>query len=87
MQINCKYYSEIPIKIPKNNPKCPMVYIKQITLHDDLQIQYVSETINKKASKHFQKLALHPNQSVNSLCLYPEARRLKRKWPQDLQNT
>ena len=31
MLIKCKYYSEIPIKIPKNNHKCPMVYIKQIT--------------------------------------------------------
>ena len=31
MQIKCKYYSEIPIKIPKKNHKCPMVYIKQIT--------------------------------------------------------
>ena len=31
MQIKCKYYSEILIKIPKNNHKCPMVYIKQTT--------------------------------------------------------
>ena len=56
-------------------------YISNKSLQDDLQIQYVSEIINKKASKHFQKLALHPNQSVTSLCLYPEARILKRKWP------
>ena len=82
MQIKCKYYSEIPIKIPKNNHKCPMGLYQ--TNHSMTIYKY---NMYQKASKHFQKLTRHSNQSVNSLWLYPEERRVKRKWPQDLQET
>ena len=77
------YYSVISIKIPRNNHKCPMVYIKQITPWRSTN-RICIRNLQQKSIKTLSKTG---TQSVNSLCLYPEARRLKRKWPQDLQDT
>jgi hypothetical protein len=43
-------------------------FVSNHTLHIDLNIPYVSEVINERIDKHFNKLESHPNPLVESLC-------------------
>jgi hypothetical protein len=60
-------------------------YISNLTLHNDLNIPYVTETIRAYAKEHKDRTAQNNNQLIRDLFNHPEIdRRLNRMWPEDL---
>jgi hypothetical protein len=60
-------------------------YISNLTLHNDLNIPYVTEVIREYAKKHKNRTAQNNNQLIRDLFNRPEIeRRLNRMWPEDL---
>jgi hypothetical protein len=57
------------------------------TLHTDFNIPYVSDVIYERISKHHNNLEAHPNPLLEPLLQPINSRRLKRRWPLDLQGT
>ena len=62
-------------------------YVTNHTLHTDCNITYVSDVIHDRINKHHNKLEAHPNPLLEPLLQSVNTRRLKRRWPFDLQGT
>ncbi|PNF33116.1 hypothetical protein B7P43_G15514 [Cryptotermes secundus] len=60
-------------------------YVSNQTLHTDLKIPYVRTVITDRIQKHYQKLESHPNNAIEALLQPTQYRRLRRTWPNDLQ--
>jgi hypothetical protein len=60
-------------------------YVTNNTLHTDLQVLTIQESIRKKATAHHHVLVNHPNMLMNQLLEPVINKRLKRKlWPSEL---
>lgn len=60
-------------------------YVSNHTLHSDLKIPYVRTVIADRIKKHYKKLEIHPNTAIEPLLQPTHYRRLRRTWPNDLQ--
>ena len=62
-------------------------YVSNRTLHNDLQVPYVTDEIRRLALLYKQRLQGHDNRLIEEIRNPPNvARRLKRQWPSDLPN-
>jgi hypothetical protein len=64
-------------------------YVSNNTIHDDLNIPYITDEIKKKkrANGYRTRFTDHENQLIDDLSNpHPNARRLKTTWPEDLTN-
>lgn len=59
-------------------------YATNNTLHTDLQVPTVLETIQERATKHHQAVMIHPNPLLEQTLEPVNNKRLKRKWPFEL---
>jgi hypothetical protein len=62
-------------------------YVSNYTLHNDLQIPFITEEIKRYSTLYYNRLIGHENSYVTELS-YPlnVRRRLKRQWPSDLKD-
>jgi hypothetical protein len=57
--------------------------IKSNTIHDDLNIPYITDEIKKGANRYRNRISDHENQLIDDLSNpHPNARRLKKNWPE-----
>jgi hypothetical protein len=57
------------------------------TLHDDLNIPYITDEIKKRASRYRTRITDHENKLIDALSNpHPHPRRLKKTWPEELPN-
>ena len=59
-------------------------YVSNQTLHNDLEIPYVTEVIRTNTNKYKNRNTVHSNQLIITLFNPSVYRRLKRLWPEDL---
>jgi hypothetical protein len=61
-------------------------YVSNKTIHDDLNIRYITDEIKKKrANRYLNRITDHENELIDDLSnFHPNARRLKKTWPEDL---
>jgi hypothetical protein len=60
-------------------------YISNVTFHNDLSIQYVTQVIRTYAKNHKNRTAQNDNRLIRDMFNQPEiGRRLNRMWPEDL---
>ena len=62
-------------------------YIRNHTLHTDVNISYVSDVIHERINKHHNKLESHPSPLLEPRLQHVNTRRRKRCWPLDLHGT
>jgi len=60
-------------------------YVTNHTLRTDLNILYVRDVIHKRINMHHNKPEAHPIPLLEPLLQSINTRRLKRRWPLDLQ--
>lgn len=60
-------------------------YVSNRTIHEDLKIPFIRDVIKERAVIHNRKLEMHPNEVIQPLMDNNCPRRLKRKWPRDLE--
>jgi hypothetical protein len=60
-------------------------YVSNLTLHYDLQIPFVIEEIQRLSTLYHESVLRHNNRLVAENSNPPNARRLRRQWPSDLQ--
>jgi len=73
----------IPIKNDHNDQQCPW-YVSNQTLHNELEIPYVTEVIRINTNKYKNRSTVRSNQLIRTLFNPSVDRRLKRLWPEDL---
>jgi hypothetical protein len=62
-------------------------YLSNKTIHDDLNIPYITDEIIKRANTYRNRITDHENQLIDDPSNpHPNARRLKKNWPEDLTN-
>jgi hypothetical protein len=61
-------------------------YVSNHTLHIDFKAPYVVEVIKEYSTNYFHKLANHPNPLLRPLLHHHDYRRIRRNWPEDLEN-
>jgi hypothetical protein len=62
-------------------------YVSNFTLHNDLQIPFITEEIKRYSTVYDNRLIGHENSYVTELSNPLNVRRrLKRQWPSDLKN-
>jgi hypothetical protein len=62
-------------------------YVTNQTIHDDLNIPYITDKIKKTANRYRTRITDHENKLIDGLSNpHPNARRLKKTWPEDLTN-
>jgi hypothetical protein len=54
------------------------------TLHEYLNVPYITEVIQEWSSKHHEKIKIHCNTTLWPLLEQQHRRRLKKSWPVDL---
>jgi hypothetical protein len=54
------------------------------TLHEDLNVSYITEVIQERSIKHHEKIEIHGNTTLWLLLEQQHSRRLKKSWPVDL---
>jgi hypothetical protein len=59
-------------------------YVNNQTLHEDLNIPYITEVIQERSIKHHGKIKIHSNTILWQLLEQQHRRRLKKSWPVDL---
>jgi len=59
-------------------------YVSNQTLHNNFEIQYVSEVVRVNANKYKNLSSERSNQLIRTLFNPTVDRRLKRLWPEDL---
>jgi len=59
-------------------------YVSNQTLHNDLEIPYVTEVIRINTNKYKNRSTVRSNQLIRTLFNPSVDRRLKRLWPEDL---
>jgi hypothetical protein len=73
-------------KILRAIPNAPR-YATNHTLHTDFNIPYLNDVTHERLIKHHNNLEAHPSSLLEPLLQPVNARRLKRCWPLDLQDT
>ena len=73
----------IPIKMLRMISSFPW-YVSNQTLHNDIEIPYVTEVIRINTNKYKNRSIVHSNQLIRTLFKPSVDRRLKRLWPEDL---
>lgn len=61
-------------------------YVKNHSIHRDLQIDLVQNVVNQYSSKYRQRILKHPNSLAANLVNQPKFQRLKRVTPMDLSS-
>jgi hypothetical protein len=62
-------------------------YVSNFTLHNDLQIPFITEEIKRYSTLYYNRLIGHENSYVTELSNPLNVRRrLKRQWPSDLKD-
>jgi hypothetical protein len=62
-------------------------YVSNFTLHNDLQIPFITEEINRYSTIYYNRLIGHENSYVTEMSNPLNVRRrLKRQWPSDLKD-
>jgi hypothetical protein len=59
-------------------------YVTNQTLHEDLNVPYITEVIQERSIKHHDKIKIHSNTILWPLLEQKHRRRLKKPWPVDL---
>jgi hypothetical protein len=59
-------------------------YVTNQTLHEDLNVPYITEVIQERSIKHHDKIKIHNNTILWPLLEQQHGRRLKISWPVDL---
>lgn len=60
-------------------------YLTNQMIHEDLGIPFITQVIQDRTTKHLEKIAVHTNPLLSDLPQHEVLRRLKRRWPTDLQ--
>jgi hypothetical protein len=82
-----KIIQRIQSKILRTVADAPW-YVSNLSLHNDLQIPFVSDEIRRFSRLYSTRLDGHGNQLIAALNTPPNVtRRLKRQWPTDLPRT
>jgi hypothetical protein len=84
--IQHKNTASISIENPTMYDGSTMVRVNN-TIHDDLNIPYITDEIKKRANRYRTRITDHENQLIDDLS-YPHqnARRLKKTWPEIGEN-
>lgn len=62
-------------------------YVSNKTLHDDANLAYIPDEIQRISSRYLERLQDHPNEEAEQLRVPPDViRRLRRCWPTDVAN-
>jgi hypothetical protein len=62
-------------------------FVSNFTLHNDIQIPFITEGIKRYSTIYYNRLIGHPNSYVTELSNPLNVRRrLKRQWPSDLKD-
>jgi hypothetical protein len=59
-------------------------YVTNQTLHEDLNVSYITEVIQERSIKHHNKIKIHSNAILWPLSEQQDRRRLNKSWPVDL---
>jgi hypothetical protein len=59
-------------------------YVTNQTLHEDLNVPYITEIIQERSIKHYEKIKIHSNTTLWPLLEQQHRRKLKKSWPVDL---
>jgi hypothetical protein len=72
-----------PLRNVTGAPWC----ISNKTLHEDLNIPFITDVIKQRANRYRSRLSGHVNQLIADLSKpHAKERRLKKRWPEDLIN-
>jgi hypothetical protein len=76
----------VPIEPPRRITGAPW-YVSNKTIHEDLNVPYITDEIKKQANRYRHRITDHENQLIDDLS-NPETneRGLKKRWPEDLIN-
>jgi hypothetical protein len=62
-------------------------YVSNQTLHEDLKIPLIQDIIKSNINKYKERTTVHENRHIKDLVTQTlEERRLKRIWPEDLDD-
>jgi len=86
-QVQRSHHAEISIQNSQSHSKCTVVCKKSHSTYRLQTIPYVSDVIHERINKNHNKLEAHPNPLLEPLLQPVNTRRLKRRWPLDLQGT
>jgi hypothetical protein len=59
-------------------------YVTNQTLHEDLNVPYITEVVHKRSIKHHDKIQICSNTTSWPLVEQQHRRRLRKSWPVDL---
>jgi hypothetical protein len=60
-------------------------YVSNKTIHEDLNIPFITDVIKQQANRYRNRIAGHENQLIDELSTpHANERRLKKRWPEDL---
>jgi hypothetical protein len=83
---NTKIIQRLQSKVQRTITNAPW-YVSNHTLHNDLQIPFITEEIKRYSTLYYNRLTGHENSYVTELSNPLNVRhRLKRQWPSDLKD-
>jgi hypothetical protein len=83
---NTKIIQRLQSKVLRTITNAPW-YVSNFTLHNDLQIPFITEEIKRYSTIYYYRLIGHENSYVTELSNPLNVRRrLKRQWPSDLKD-
>jgi hypothetical protein len=82
-QVEHYYNAAKPAQNTVEDNKSPW-YVTNQTLHEDLNVPYITEVIQERIIQHHDKIKIHNNTTLLPLLEQQHRRRLKNSWPVDI---